>query len=101
MSTEQKIYVGQTALSIRLDTKIDLTTMSTAKIKYIKPDGTQGEWTAVLYGNAADGIISYTINSASDIDQDGLWKMWAYVTFNDSTVAPGDIATMTAHIEGT
>ena len=100
MADEQKIYVGQTALTIRLDTKIDLTTMSTAVIKYVKPDGTQSEWVAVQYGAATDGVIEYTITSAADIDQDGLWKVWAYIVFNDSTVAPGDTATFLVSIEG-
>jgi len=101
MATLQKIYVGQTALSIQFDTKIDLTTQTAVKIKYIKPDGTTGDWTAGVVGDPTDGIIGYDIVSNSDLDQAELWQMWAYVTFAGGTVAPGDSVAVWVHTEGT
>jgi len=95
-----KIYVGQTALTLTLSTGIDLTTASSVEIKYIKPDKTLGSWTADVDSPATGGSISYTIQSATDLDVSGSWKMWAYVTFSGSTVAPGDCATFTVYDEG-
>lgn len=54
---EQKIYVGQTALQIQLDTKIDLTTGSIFLIKYSDPENDIDSWPASVVGDAADGII--------------------------------------------
>lgn len=99
MADEQKVYVGQTALSIQLDTKIDLTSGATFLIKYVKPDATTGSWTAAVIGVATDGIIGYTAD-AGELDAAGDWKVWAHVTFNDATFAPGDPATFTVYTEG-
>lgn len=97
MAEEQKIYVGQTALQIQLSTEIDLSTFQSGLIKYVDPDGTEGSWSAAVVGDAADGIIG-TITAPTLIE--GLWTVWAYVTFADASVAPGDIATFTAYVEG-
>lgn len=97
----QKIYVAQTALILELDTKIDLTDAITAKMKYIKPDNTTGEWTAVIETPLTDGIISYTIAGPTTLDQEGIWKRWAYITFTGGTVAPGDPISFTVYSEGT
>ena len=94
-----KIYVGQTALIIRVTTGIDLSTASAVQIKYKKPDGTTGAWTGTVY-NETRGIISYTIASASDLDQEGDWIAWAYVTFTGGTVAPGNIFKFHVYTEG-
>jgi hypothetical protein len=93
----QKIYVGQTALAIQLDTTIDLTTMTVGLIKYMKPDGTTGQWTAV---EDDPGVLSYTVQSSSDLDMEGTWKWWAYVTFVDGSYAPGDPVTEYVYTEG-
>lgn len=84
-----KIYVGQTALTIRLTTSIDLSSAKTTLIKYKKPDGTEGSWVATVF-NVATGIISYVVASASILDQSGVWVLWAHITFNDDTVAAGE-----------
>lgn len=94
------IFVGQTALTIRLDTKIDLTTAVSAQIKYINPNKETGIWTAVVDSPATSGTISYDIQSASDIGVAGDWKIWAFITFTGNTVAPGCIKEFTAINEG-
>ena len=95
-----KIYVGQTALTLQLDTGIDLSTAVSAIMKYVKPDKTEGEWVSVIDSPATAGIISYDIQSATDLDQSGTWKRWAYITFTGSKVAPGDCITFEVFDEG-
>jgi hypothetical protein len=84
-----KIYVGQTALSLRLKTEVDLTYVTIALIKYKKPDGTLGSFTATLY-DIVKGIIEYIVKSASDLDQRGEWTFWSHLTFANGNVAPGE-----------
>ena len=95
-----KIYVGQTALTLQLDTGIDLSTASSALMKFIRPDKTVGQWVAVIDAPATDGIISYDIASATDLDQSGIWKRWAYITFTGGAVAPGDCVPFEVFDEG-
>lgn len=70
------IYKGQTLLTIKLETGLDISSATVKKINYKKPDGTIGSWTA-----SADGTtkLSYSI-TANDINQVGIWKMQAFVT---------------------
>ena len=91
-----KIYVGQTALRIILDTGVTLTSVSVALIKYKKPDKTTGSWVATEDGQT----IYYDIDSASDLDQDGAWTMWAYITYADATVVPGEPVIVKVYAEG-
>ena len=98
----QKIYVGQTALTLEFDTSIDLSTATGAVIKYIKSDKTTtGEWAGVISSPASDGLITYDIASASDLNVSGSWKMWVYVTFSGGTVAPGSVANVKVYEQGT
>lgn len=94
-----KIYVGQTALTIRLTTSIDLTTAKKVEIKYIDPNGTTGTWTATVY-NVATGIIEYKVASALTLNVSGVWTFWAYITFNDDTVAAGEAIKKLVYDEG-
>jgi hypothetical protein len=63
------------ALELRLDTEIDLTTASAAKVKYKKPDGTAGEWDAGIQG---DELVYETTNA--DLDKAGRWYVQASVS---------------------
>jgi hypothetical protein len=94
-----KIYVGQTALTIRLTTSIDLSTAKTVAIKYLKPSGETGTWTATIY-SVATGVISYTIASSSILDESGVWTFWAFITFNDDTIALGEPVRKLIYDEG-
>ena len=93
-----KLYAGQTKLRIRLTMNVDITGGS-AVIKYKKPDDTEGQWTAVIE-NAGTGIIYYDIQ-AGDIPaaDHGEWCFWAYATFSDGHVAPGEIVRKKFHSE--
>jgi hypothetical protein len=94
-----KIYKGQTALAIRLRTKVNLEFAASIWIKYRKPDGTESAWVATVY-NIDRGIIEYKIQSAADLDQAGTWTLWAYVTFTDGNSAPGESVTVEVYEEG-
>lgn len=94
-----KIYKGQTALTLRLTTGQDITDASALKIKYRKPSGLEGEWTASEV-DATTGIISYTMADANQLNEVGLWTFWAYVTFSDSKVAAGEPVEKWVYDEG-
>lgn len=88
---EGKIYVAQTHLTLELDCDSDLSDASTVIIKYTKPDGTTGSWTDNI--NITDpvaGLVERTVFAPGDLDQSGEWIVWAYATYNDSSVAPGE-----------
>ena len=91
-----KIYKNQTALRIELDTNIDLSDASSALIKYKKPSGTTGSFTATITGEK----VYYDIVSSSDLDEDGTWTFWSYVTFTSGTVAPGEAVSVKVYNEG-
>ena len=93
-----KVYVGQTALTITLTTGEDATD-ATCKIKYKKPNGDTGAWDATIV-TAATGVIRYSVASSTIIDQAGEWTVWAYITFNDATVAAGEPLKFTVYNEG-
>jgi len=94
-----KIYVGQYSLQIRLTTGVDITSASALLVKYKKPDGTEGSWTATEY-DATTGVIYYDFTKASELDQAGTWTFWAHVTFSDDRVAMGEPVTEKIYSEG-
>jgi len=84
-----KIYVGQTELSIRLITGIDVTGAQSTLIKYKKPDDDNVySWTASIE-DATNGIIYYNIASEEDLDTSGKWKFWAYVVLSSGNIGIG------------
>jgi hypothetical protein len=97
----QKVYVGQTALTIRLNTFIPLENILSVQIKYIKPRQPTviKTWNASIY-DKDEGIIEYKIKSKTDLDQPGLWTCWAHITFTDGTFAPGQPAQFQVFPEG-
>lgn len=82
------IYRGQSRLLVELDTKIDLTDMASAVIRYRKPDATEGFWTAARVGTTGKVSHDITISEAPDVV--GVWSLWAEVTFVDGRVGIGD-----------
>lgn len=93
------IYKGQTKLIIKISIGIDLQGL-TAKIHYKKPSGEEGLWPASIV-NEKTGIISYSIQSASDLDESGDWHIWPKVTTSDGKTAPGKSILVKVLEEGT
>ena len=83
-----RIYKDQTKVRFRVTCGIDLSEVSVAALKYIKPDGATGEWAASVE-DVENGIIYYDV-MAGDIDVAGKWKLWAHLTFVDLKTAPGE-----------
>jgi len=85
------IYEGQTALEIRLRLYEDLTNkIERALIKYRKPNGIEGFWTAEVV-DWVEGVISYMMpTSSGGLDDEGWWTVWAYLYYLDGSVTSGD-----------
>jgi hypothetical protein len=83
------IFAGQTALRIQLTTGQDITDAEATKIKYEKPDGTTGEWSASV-SDETTGVIYKDMASTDDLNAAGWWKFWAFVTFSDGRSAAGE-----------
>jgi hypothetical protein len=91
------IFINQNLLQIRLDTKIDLTNAATMEIRYRKPSGTTGAWSAARYGSTTQ--IYYDL-SATELDEVGLWTLWSYVVMNTGRKGYGKICTQMVSLEG-
>lgn len=70
------VFVGAIGQKIILNVEADISAATTRQIKYEKPDGTSGYWTAVEESTTS---ISYTTTAATDLNLDGNWELQAYV----------------------
>ena len=92
------IYKNQSSLRIKLTTDVAITGALVRQIKYIKPDGSSGNWAATSEDDLT-GIIYYDLE-AGDLDQSGTWYFWAYITFSDGRSAPGEAVKVKVYDEG-
>jgi hypothetical protein len=74
-----KIYVGQTKLTITLNTGVTLTGVDSVKIKYIKPSKATGELSATTSGTNVVHDVS-----SNFLDEPGEWRFWAEITWVDT-----------------
>lgn len=86
------IFKNQNKLRLKLTTSVDITGATSKLIKYKKPDGTEGQFTAASLDDST-GVIYYDF-TGTELDQAGRWEFWAYITFSDSRVAPGEKITI-------
>ena len=93
-----KIFKEQSALRITLKTFTDLEDTISAVIKFRKPNGTMGEFSAAV-GDKAKGVIFHECIE-SDIDVSGWWAFWAFITFADGRTAAGEVAKVYIWKEG-
>ena len=93
-----KIYLNQSSLRIQLTTDVDITGATVTDIKYAKPSGIAGSWTATIDDPGA-GSIYYDLTGI-ELDEVGTWTFWAYVTFADTRSAPGEPVKVTVYTEG-
>lgn len=84
------IFKNQGLLTIELDTLYDLTSATSTKILYQKPDGTKGEWEAAVSDTTK---VSVSLDDDS-LDQAGTWIFQAYAV-EDSRTAYGQKAYVT------
>jgi len=83
-----KIFKEQSALRITLKTFTDMEGAASAVIKFIKPDGSNGEFDAAI-GDPKRGVIFHEVIEG-EIDVSGWWSFWAFVTFDDGRTAAGE-----------
>ena len=93
-----RIFRGQTALRITLKTYVGLDGIEGAVIKYRKPNGRTGEFTAAV-GDSGKGDIFHECIEG-DLDVSGWWSIWAFVTFADGRTAAGETAKVYIWKEG-
>jgi len=65
------------------------------KIAYKKPNRATGYWTGTVSGTK----IVYDIVDG-DLNIDGEWRIWAYVTFADNKIGVGSPVRMTVKKQG-
>lgn len=94
-----KVYKNQTALKLVATVGVDITSAA-AQIKYIKPSGSTGSFTATI-SDATTGKFEYIISDENDIDEVGSWVLWGYVVFSDETYAAGEPYILKVYSEGT
>ena len=85
-----KIFKNQSALRITARTFCDLEAIEKVVIKYRKPDGECGEFSAAVR-DVVKGVISHECIEG-EIDVSGWWAFWAVVTFADGRTAAGEAA---------
>ena len=93
-----KIFKGQSALRITVKTFIDLEGIISAVIKYRKPNGSTGEFSAAV-GDDTGGVVFHECIER-EIDVSGWWTFWAFVTFADGRTAAGETARVYIWNEG-
>ena len=93
-----RIFKGQSALRITVKTFCDLEGIENAVIKYRKPNGKTGEFTAAV-GDTEKGVIFHECIKG-DIDASGWWAFWAFITFADGRTAAGETAKVFIWHEG-
>jgi hypothetical protein len=93
-----KIFKGQSALRITLKTFTDLEGILSAVIKFLKPDGSSGEFAAGV-ADTAKGVIFHECLEG-EIDCFGWWAFWAFITFGDGRTTAGETSKVYVWNEG-
>jgi len=93
-----RIFVKQSALRITLKTFTDLEGIISAVIRFRKPNGKTGEFSAAV-GDMTKGVIFHECIEG-DIDLSGWWAFWAFITFADGRTAAGEAAKVYVWNEG-
>lgn len=84
-----KIYVGQSDLTIKLETGKNLTGISNVSIITKNPSGVVGAFPATVM-DAIKGTIQYAVTSTNDINAFGDWKFWAKVVDAQGLISIGE-----------
>jgi hypothetical protein len=92
------IFVGQSALRVSVRTGTALVDVASCEIRYEKPDGSRGGWSAFV-SDPNRGVISHDL-LGNELDQAGWWRFWVYVRFNDERASVGDVTKVFVRKEG-
>ena len=94
----RKIFAEQSALRVTLRTFADLEDAASVAIKYRKPNGALGEFSAAV-GDSAKGAIFHECLEG-ELDMAGWWAFWAFIVFADGRAAAGEVAKVYVWREG-
>lgn len=77
----QQIFVNQTDLKINVDVQATIAGSTIQKLKYRKPDATEGEVDLTIVDDSI-GLLEWQSPSDTSIfDIPGTWTFWAYIEF--------------------
>ena len=79
MSTIKKVYLGDSGTKLLIDCQTDISAAISLSIRVRKPGGQMVDWPGTL---EASNTMFY-ITLPDDLDQSGVWKLQAVVTFAD------------------
>lgn len=94
-----KIYQNQSLLDLNVNVSADITGQTSALIKYKKPSGTTGSWTATVT-NESTGALQYSISQTSELDEAGEWTCWAFINFPSNKSIAGEPFKLNVNTEG-
>ena len=90
-----KIYANQTDLTLKLDTKKDITGALSVKMCYTDPLGVSGEWIAEIEDST---IVKY--NLVAPLGIVGKWINWAKVVDAQGKISVGEPSNFDVSKEG-
>lgn len=93
-----KIFVGQDKLNLVVTVGQDITGATATLIKYIKPSGDTGSFSATIT-DATTGELTYDVQ-AGDLDQYSNWIFWAHITYADAQIGIGEPVSIHVFKEG-
>jgi len=94
-----KIFKNQDYLRIKLHLGCSLSD-ATPVIKYKDPNGDEGTWAITAVEDELNGIVYKDFAFGETLEISGRWTFWAYVTFVDGRVAPGEPFSQYIYDEG-
>jgi hypothetical protein len=83
-----KVFCGQSALRLVVKTFCELSGVRRAAIRYKKPNGKTGEFSAGVRDVEKGELVYECIEG--DIDISGWWDFWAFVVLDDGRSAAGE-----------
>ena len=97
-----QIHVGDIGTSFKLTINdedgvaLDVSTATTRRILFTKPDATVLTKTASLVNSGTDGMIKY-VSQSGDLSIAGLWQIQAYISFSGVTEMYSNVANFRVH----
>ncbi len=88
------IFKGQSMLRLQITTNTPISGAQELRIKYKKPSGVTGHFSATSIDDI-NGVLIRDIIDNSEIDEQGDWTIWPWVKFSDGRDAPGFWVKMT------
>jgi hypothetical protein len=94
-----KVFSGQTKLTLTVELKTPITDVVTAVLQYENPRAAKGEWSAVIT-DAATGILTIEITTEQQTHPAGRWKLWPKLTYIDGKIIYGTATEIEFHPPG-